>query len=62
MQKKKRKKITTTKGYKEYEQILQHKKISKIMQTGNLQSQYDISSQAIEDNIKKVEKITKKRT
>ena len=32
------------------------------MQTGNLQSQYDISSQAIEDNIKKVEKITKKRT
>ena len=62
MQKKKRKKITTTKGYKEYEQILQHKKISKIMQTGNLQSQYDISSQAIEDNIKKVEKITNKRT
>ena len=31
------------------------------MQTGNLQSQYDIWSQAIEDTIKKVENNTKKR-
>ena len=31
------------------------------MQTGNLQNQYDIWSQAIEDTIKKVEKVTKKR-
>ena len=61
MQKEKRKKIITAKGYKEYQQILQHKKISKIMQTGNLQNQYDICSQAIEDNIKKVEKVTKKK-
>ena len=30
------------------------------MQTGNLQHQYDIWSKAIEDTIKKVEKITKK--
>ena len=61
MQNEKRKKIITTKGYKEYQQILQHKKISKITQTGNLQNQYDLWSQAIEDNIKKVEKITKRR-
>ena len=31
------------------------------MQTGNLQNQYDIWSQAIEDTIKKVEKVTKKK-
>ena len=62
MQKEKRKKIITTKGYKEYQQILQHKEISKIMQTGNLQHQYDLWSQAIEDSIKKVEKTTKKGT
>ena len=62
MQKEKRKKIITTKGYKEYQEVLQHNKISKIMQTGNLQNQYDIWSQAIEDTIKKVEKVTKKRT
>ena len=37
MQKEKRKKIITTIEYTEYQQILQHKKISKIMQTGNLQ-------------------------
>ena len=37
MQKEKRKKIITTKEYKEYQQILQHKKISKIIQTGNFQ-------------------------
>ena len=61
MQKEKRKKIITTKGYKEYQQILQHKEISKIMQTGNLQHQYDLWSKAIENAIKKVEKITKKR-
>ena len=61
MQKEKRKKIITTKGYKEYQQISQLKKISKIMQTGNLQNQYDIWSQAIEDTIKKVEKVTKKK-
>ena len=30
------------------------------MQTGNLQHQYDLWSQAIGDTIKKVEKITKK--
>ena len=53
MQKEKRKKIITTKGYKEYQQVLQHNKISKIMQTGNLQNQYDIWSQTIEDTIKK---------
>ena len=35
MQKEKINKIITTKGYKEYQQILQHKEISKIMQTGN---------------------------
>ena len=60
MQKEKRKRIITTKGYKEYQQILQHKTISKIMQTGNLQNRYDIWSQAIEDTVKKVEKVTKK--
>ena len=60
MQKEKRKRIITTKGYKEYQQILQHKTISKIMQTGNLQNRYDIRSQAIEDTVKKVEKVTKK--
>ena len=60
MQKEKIKKVIT-KGYKEYQQILQHKKISKIIQTGNLQNQYDLWSQAIEDTIKKVEKITKKK-
>ena len=38
MQKIKRKKIITTKRYKEYQQILQHKKISRIIQTGNLQN------------------------
>ena len=32
------------------------------MQTGNLQNRYDIWSQAIEDTIKKVEKVTKKGT
>ena len=32
------------------------------MQTGNLQNQCDIWSQAIEDTIKKVEKVTKRRT
>ena len=31
------------------------------MQTGNLQHQYDLWSQAIGDTIKKVEKITKKK-
>ena len=62
MQKEKRKKVITTKGYKEDQQILQHKKISKIIQTGNLQNQYDLWSQAIEDIIKKVEKTIKKRT
>ena len=62
MQKEKRKKTITTKGYKEYQQILQHKEITKIMQTGNLQHQYNLWSKAIEDTIKKVEKITKKRT
>ena len=31
------------------------------MQTGNLQHQYDLWSRAIEDTIKKVEKITKKK-
>ena len=36
MQKEKRKR------YKEYQQILQYKEISKIIQTGNLQHQYDI--------------------
>ena len=36
MQKEKIKKVIT-KGYKEYQQILQHKKISKIIQTGNFQ-------------------------
>ena len=61
MQKEKIKKVIT-KGYKEYQQILQHKKISKIIQTGNLQNQYDLWSQAIEDTIKKVEKTIKKRT
>ena len=60
MQKEKRKRIITTKGYKENQQILQHKTISKIMQTGNLQNRYDIRSQAIEDTVKKVEKVTKK--
>ena len=39
MQKEKRKKIITTKGYKAYQQILQHKEISKIMQIGHLQHQ-----------------------
>ena len=53
MQKEIRKKIITTKGYKEYQQILQHNKISKIMLTGNLQNQYDIWSQTIDDTIKK---------
>ena len=48
MQKAKRRKIITPKGYKEYQQILQHKKISKIIQTGNLQHQYDLWSKAIE--------------
>ena len=62
MQKEKRKTIITTKGYEEYQQILQNKTISKIMQTGNLQNRYDIWSQAIEDTIKKVEKVTKKGT
>ena len=61
IQKEKRKKVVITKGYTEYQQILQHKKISKIIQTGNLQNQYDLWSQAIEDTIKKVEKITKKK-
>ena len=42
MQKEKRKKIITTKRYKEYQQILQRKKISKIIQTGNLQHQCDL--------------------
>ena len=32
------------------------------MQTGNSQNQCGVWSQAIEDTIKKVEKITKKRT
>ena len=59
MQKEKRKKIITTKGYKEYQQILKHKKISKIMQTGNLQNHYGLWSQAIEGTTKKVEKIAK---
>ena len=31
------------------------------MQTGNLQYQYDLWSEAIEDTFKKVEKISKKR-
>ena len=62
MKKEKIKKIITTKRYKEYQQIWQHRKISKIMQTGNLQNQCDIWSQAIEDTIKKVEKVTKRRT
>ena len=38
----KRKKIITTKGYKEYQQTLQHKEISEIMEAGNLQHQYDL--------------------
>ena len=42
IQNEKRKKIITTKGYKEYQKIAQHKEISKIMQTGNLQHQYDL--------------------
>ena len=63
MQKENRKKVITTKGYKEYQQTLKHKKISKIIQTGNLQNQHDLWSQAIEDTIKKVEKtIKEKRT
>ena len=53
MQKEIRKKIITTKEYKEYQQVLQHNKISKIMLTGNLQNQYDIWSQTIDDTIKK---------
>ena len=44
MQMEKRKKIITNKGYKEYQQALQHKEISEIMQTGNLQHQYDLWS------------------
>ena len=60
MQNENRKTIITPKGYKKYQQILQHKEISKIMQTANLQHQCDLWSQAIEDTIKKVEKITKK--
>ena len=36
MQKEKISKIITTKGCREYQQILQHKKASKIMQTENL--------------------------
>ena len=42
MQMEKRKKITTNKGYKEYQQTLQHKEISEIMEAGNLQHQYDL--------------------
>ena len=61
MQKEKIKKVIT-KGYKEYQQILQHKKISKIIQTGNLQNQYDLWSQAIETPSKKLKKSSKKRT
>ena len=61
MAKMQKEKSITTKGYKEYQQILQDKKINKIMQTENLQNQYAIWSQAIEDTIKKVEKVTKKR-
>ena len=38
MQQIKRNKIITRKEYKEYQQILQHKKISKIIQTGNLKN------------------------
>ena len=60
MQKEKRKKIKTTKGYKEYQKILQNKEISKIMTTGNLQHQYYLWSQAIEETIKKMEKVIKK--
>ena len=61
MQKEKRKKVITRKGYKEYQQILWHKKINKIIQTENLQNWYDLWSQAIEGTIKKVEKITQKK-
>ena len=53
MQKEKRKKIITTKGYKEYQQSFQHKEIIEIMQTGSLQHHYDLRSQAIEDTINK---------
>ena len=52
MQKEKRKKIITTKGYKEYQQSFQHKEIIEIIQTGSLQH-YDLRSQAIEDTINK---------
>ena len=61
MQKEKRKKFITIKGYKEYQQILEHKRISKIIQKGNFQNKYDVWSQAVEVTIKKVEKITKKK-
>ena len=59
MQKENRKKTITVKVYKEYQQILLNKEISEIMQKENLKHQYDIWSQAIEDTIKKVEKIIK---
>ena len=55
MQKEKRNKTITTKGYIEYQQILQNKEISKIMQKENLQHQYDLWKQATEDTIEKVE-------
>ena len=59
MQKENRKKTITIKVYKEYQQILLNKEISEIMQKENLEHQYDLWSQAIEDTIKKVEKIIK---
>lgn len=59
MRKDKRNKTIKTKGYKDDQQILQNKEISKIMQKGNLQHRYDLWPQAIKETIKKVEKIAK---
>merc|ERR1712096_377167 len=53
LQQEQKKKVITKKGYEEYNKVLQEREISKIVENGSLQIQYDKWSQVIEKSIKK---------